>query len=122
MFAAGSLAACTLTMLCAGGPAPTPESSLTLTLETANGAARAVHLVCEPPMGTHPHPGGACAAIESAGGDLERLPADNQPCPMIYAPVQARAHGHWKGEPVDFHTEYSNECFADGESGGVFGF
>ncbi|PXY33629.1 serine protease [Prauserella sp. PE36] len=123
MFAAGSLAACTLTMLCAGGPAPvTPESSLTLTLHTADGAARAVQLVCDPDSGTHPKARDACEALEGADGDFERLAPKNQPCPMIYAPLDARAHGHWRGERVDFRTEYSNSCVADAESAGVFAF
>ncbi|MBK1786552.1 serine protease [Prauserella sp. ASG 168] len=123
MFAAGSLAACTLTMLCIGGPSPdTSDSSLTLTLQTADGAARAVQLDCDPASGTHPATADACDALEAADGDFARLATKNQACTMIFAPLQAEATGHWRGEPVRFSTEYSNECVADAESAGVFAF
>lgn len=122
MFAAGSLAACTLTALCASGPTLPAESSLTLSLRGTDGVTRSVQLTCEPDAGTHPRAHEACTALESADGDFNRLPVKQQRCTMIYSPVQARAHGHWEGEPVQFTTEYSNSCFADARSGGVFAF
>ncbi|MEU6643344.1 SSI family serine proteinase inhibitor [Saccharomonospora sp. NPDC046836] len=123
IISAGTAAACALALLCAGGPLPTPpESSLTLTLYTADGAARAAQLTCDPTAGTHPDAAEACAALEDAGGDFSRLPVTLQPCPMIYAPLRAEAHGRWQGEWVRFRAEYANECVADAESGGVFAF
>ncbi|NIJ13122.1 hypothetical protein FHU38_003466 [Saccharomonospora amisosensis] len=122
MIAAGSLAACTLTALCAGGLALPAESSLSLSLRGTDGVTRSVHLTCEPDAGTHPRAQQACAALDAADGDFDRLPALQRQCTMIYSPVRAEARGHWQGEPVRFTTEYSNPCFAGARSGGVFGF
>jgi hypothetical protein len=121
-FTALPVAACTLTAVCAGGPAPVPQSTLVLSLHNDNGAVRTVELLCQPEAGTHPRAAEACSALESAGGDFSRLPVKDQMCPMIYAPVRAEAHGQWRGEPVDFRTEYGNRCQADARSGGVFAF
>lgn len=121
-FAAGSLVLCTLTAICSVGPA-TPPSTLTLTLHAAGGPARSVQLTCHPDTGTHPQPARACSALDAADGDFERLPADTEAtCTLVYSPVRAEARGRWKGERVDFTTEYANACQAEAQSGGVFGF
>ncbi|MFC4001308.1 SSI family serine proteinase inhibitor [Prauserella oleivorans] len=123
LFSAGSLAACTLTMLCAAGPvSPPPESALTLTVRQADGVSRAVQLLCDPDAGTHPKALEACTALEQADGNFDALATTRQPCPMIHAPVRATAHGHWRGKPVRHTADYSNPCLADAESSGVFGF
>ncbi|MEU3275040.1 SSI family serine proteinase inhibitor [Saccharomonospora sp. NPDC006951] len=122
MFAAGSVAACAITMVCATGPAPASHSALTLTLQTTDGAARTVQLNCDPASGTHPKAEEACAALSEADGKFGSLVKTSVACPMIYAPLEATARGHWQGSPVDYSTEYANSCVAGAESEGVFAF
>ncbi|WP_199435087.1 SSI family serine proteinase inhibitor [Qaidamihabitans albus] len=120
IFSAGSLAACAVTLMCAGGQATPPGSSLVLTLHPEGGTPRSAVLLCDPASGTHPEAEAACDALEQADGDFARLPTEHRACPMIHAPVRAEAHGTWRGERVHFRTSYSNTCFAEAESSGVF--
>lgn len=123
MFGATSLAACAVAAMCTGGPATAaPDSSFVLSLTDARGATTFVELTCGPAQGDHPQPDTACRALEQADGNFARLPAKEQLCTMIHSPVLARASGNWHGTPVDFTAEYSNRCFADAQSGGVFSF
>ncbi|MFJ8732699.1 SSI family serine proteinase inhibitor [Streptomyces bauhiniae] len=41
-------------------------------------------------------------------------------CPLIYAPVRARAHGRWNGRPVEYDRTYGNACELRAETGDVF--
>jgi subtilisin inhibitor-like len=99
-----------------------PASELTLSLQESNGLVTTVTLECEPPGGTHPHPGRACRTLDAVDGEFERLPAQPSPCPMIWAPVTATAVGHWRDRPVQFTHSYPNRCLAGAESGSVFAF
>jgi hypothetical protein len=116
------LSACALTLMCIGGPATPADSALTLTTHHVNGSAKSVVLHCNPATGSHPAPAKACAALARADGEFEDLETEEVACTLIYAPVQATAHGHWRGEPVDFETVYPNSCVAGAESSGVFAF
>ncbi|MFE5401159.1 SSI family serine proteinase inhibitor [Streptomyces sp. NPDC056580] len=76
-------------------------------------------LLCDPPQG-HPHAADACAELAAAGGDIARIPQKNVFCPMIFAPVTARAHGEWKGRPVQFQETYTSMCVMNARTGAVF--
>lgn len=121
-----TIAACTFAVLASGGQATAapPESSLALSLRHGDGTVSFTQLQCDPAGGSHPTSAQACAALDDAGGEPAALGSDRPAtaCPMIYAPVRASAHGHWRGEPVHFTATYNNSCLADVESGGVFGF
>ncbi|WP_216216220.1 SSI family serine proteinase inhibitor [Amycolatopsis aidingensis] len=122
LFPIEPLAACALTLACIGGPDTHAGSEFTLTTETADGERSSVTLECQPSGGTHPEPALACRSLALVWGDFESL--DDHPtrqvCTLELAPVQAEAHGHWRGEPVAFSTTYSNPCVAHAMSRGVF--
>nr|WP_237535306.1 SSI family serine proteinase inhibitor [Streptomyces sp. SID3343] len=69
-------------------------------------------LWCHPDGGSHPTPAAACAALDAAGGDPQRIPARSGICPAVYAPVTAVATGHWRGgaQRIDFTRTYGNHC------------
>lgn len=115
------LAACALTLMCAGGPTP-PESSLMLTLTPESGPGRTALLNCQPASGTHPEAATACATLDAAGGVVAEVEPRNQQCVLIYSPVRAEAHGHWRGARVDFSAEFANPCHAAAKTSGVFDF
>ncbi|MGW4568723.1 SSI family serine proteinase inhibitor, partial [Streptomyces sp. NPDC004561] len=62
----------------------------------------------------------ARAELVAAGGDIDRIPVRNVFCPMIYAPVTARARGRWNGHPVAFRKTYANTCVLNARTGSVF--
>lgn len=119
---AATVTACALALSTGGATVPPPVTSLVLTTHGPGGTSSTVHLYCSPAGGTHPRPADACEALSSAEGDFDRLPTTPEACVLIYAPVEATAHGVWRGQPVAFRTTYSNECVADAKSGGVFDF
>jgi hypothetical protein len=109
----------------AGPPATAPATSLRLTLThpgAGTSGARSVTLQCEPLGGTHPKAAQACADLARSGGRIEREPARDTVCTMIYAPVVAEARGHWRGRPVRFKAEYANECVLGARTGWIFRF
>lgn len=122
MLSATAASTCLLSILCVGGPAAEPASSLTLTTTANDGAVQTIQLQCDPSGGTHPNPEKACAAIEHANGKLGNLAVAQRACPMIYAPVEVSAEGSWKGTPVDFDAAYGNDCIAEAETADVFVF
>ncbi|WP_333775502.1 SSI family serine proteinase inhibitor [Streptomyces sp. IBSBF 3136] len=86
----------------------------------AAGPAQSALLLCDPPLG-HPHAVRACAQLAAAHGDIARIPyAQGVFCPMIYAPVTARAQGRWHGRPVAFRETYSSKCVMRARTGEVF--
>lgn len=108
-----------------GTPAAAPPTSLHLTLtRPGDGAttARSVTLHCDPPGGTHPEAARACAELARHGGRIEREADRGAACTMIYAPVVAEASGRWRGRPVSFRAEYSNECVLHARTGALFLF
>ncbi|MEV6841040.1 SSI family serine proteinase inhibitor [Streptomyces sp. NPDC051133] len=87
--------------------------------EASSGASGGTLLLCDPPRG-HTHAAEACAELAAAGGDIDRIPARNVFCTMIWAPVTAHARGRWAGRPVDFQETYANTCVLHARTGSVF--
>ncbi|MER7108767.1 SSI family serine proteinase inhibitor [Streptomyces sp. NPDC000229] len=84
---------------------------------------RGVRLYCSPrPRGPHPNAEGACAALDTARGDLDRLRGDQHPCTKRFDPVTARAVGEWRGLRLDWRKTYPNDCVLDTETAPVFRF
>ncbi|MEU6371901.1 SSI family serine proteinase inhibitor [Streptomyces sp. NPDC046909] len=93
---------------------------LTVTQGDARSSdTRGTLLLCDPPQG-HAHAAEACAELDAVDGDITALPTRNTYCPMIYAPVTARARGQWNGRPVDYAEIFSNGCVMAGRTGSVF--
>ena len=82
----------------------------------SEGWVRQVVLECDPVGGTHPRAEEACEAIAEAGS-VEGVTGAQNPCPMIYAPVVATAHG----EGV-YRQEFPNHCVLLNDKGAVFDF
>jgi Subtilisin inhibitor-like len=77
--------------------------------DARGGGTRAALLMCDPPRG-HAHAADACAELDAASGDIDALPHEETFCPMIYAPVTARAEGRWNGERVAYAHTFANTC------------
>ncbi|MEU6534480.1 SSI family serine proteinase inhibitor [Streptomyces sp. NPDC047000] len=73
------------------------------------GASRDALLLCDPPRG-HARAADACAELDAASGDIGAVPRKDALCPMIYAPVTARAQGVWNGTRVTYARTFSNTC------------
>ncbi|NEA97885.1 subtilase-type protease inhibitor [Streptomyces sp. SID13726] len=81
---------------------------------------RGTLLLCDPPQG-HGRAAEACAQLDAVGGDINALPAATDVyCPMVYAPVAARARGQWNGRPVEYQETFSNGCVMGARTGAVF--
>jgi hypothetical protein len=116
------LTACAVGAMLCVGPHALETSSLTFAAYPTADTPSVVTLNCAPPGGTHPDPEHACEQLDSVDGNFRSLPSDYQACTLIYAPVQVRVYGHWKGEPVDYYRTYPNSCRAAVDSGHVFTF
>ncbi|MER5966813.1 SSI family serine proteinase inhibitor [Streptomyces sp. NPDC002057] len=71
----------------------------------------------------HPHRAEACAALDAADGDFDRLPG--QPgarCTAEHSPVTLSARGTYQGRSVDWTRTYGNPCQANAQTGAVFAF
>ncbi|MFD8419951.1 SSI family serine proteinase inhibitor [Streptomyces sp. NPDC059466] len=87
---------------------------------TPGTGTRGALLLCDPPQG-HPHAELACAELDAAEGDIDRIPATpGALCPMIYAPVTAAARGEWNGRPVTYTHTFANSCVMGAATGAVF--
>ena len=65
-------------------PNPTPDTDLTIVVNTGSGSTKTWRLTCNPPGGTHPDPEAACRALESNGAvALPPVPGDKA-CTQIY--------------------------------------
>ncbi|MFJ3309812.1 SSI family serine proteinase inhibitor [Streptomyces sp. NPDC086549] len=93
---------------------------LTVTRDDSVGDTRGTLLLCDPPRG-HAHAAEACAELEAADGDIQSTsPKEGAVCPMVYAPVTARALGKWHGRPVLYKETFSNACAMTARAGAVF--
>ncbi|MCU1684341.1 MAG: protease inhibitor protein [Amycolatopsis sp.] len=119
-FAPAAVAALSLAYL--GGPSPQPGSSFHLSERAYGGQVSEASLTCDPAGGSHLDSAKACAVIQGANGDFQRLPTRHQLCSALYAPVDVVVAGFWRGTPVSFQATYANKCSANAESSGVFGF
>jgi hypothetical protein len=105
----------------AGGLAPA-GSRLELTVTPGadrSGGPRETLLLCDPPQG-HARAAEACAQLTAAHGDVRAVPHRDAVCPLVYAPVAARAHGRWDGRPVDYRETFANRCELEAATGAVF--
>ncbi|MEV6804212.1 SSI family serine proteinase inhibitor [Streptomyces sp. NPDC017248] len=87
--------------------------------EPRTGAPQRALLLCDPPRG-HAHAADACRELTTARGDIGHIPAQNVFCPLIYAPVTARARGQWNGHAVDFRETYTSACVMKARTRHVF--
>ncbi|MDQ0789885.1 hypothetical protein QFZ63_002225 [Streptomyces sp. B3I7] len=108
-----------------GRHAPGDHLYLTLTPGDAHahatGTADRTLLLCDPPRG-HVRADRACAELDGAGGDIDRIPSRDTFCPMVYAPVTARADGRWGGRRVTYERTFPNRCVLGARTGAVFAF
>lgn len=99
-----------------------PGTWLYLTLTTGNAQSsdtRGTLLMCNPSQG-HRSAATACAELEAVDGDIDRMTQKDTFCPMIYAPVSARASGQWNGRPVEYQRQFGNACEMRAWTGVVF--
>ena len=82
---------------------------------------KATVLTCER-GDNHPRRALACATLASAAADLRAMRPDDRACTFIYAPVEVRMFGFWRGEPVDQVQTYPNSCVMLAHTGAVFDF
>jgi hypothetical protein len=89
---------------------------LTVTVRDAGeGADGTYEVYCHPKRGgSHPDPGGACAAVERstrAGRDVFAPVPEGSVCTMQYGgPATARVTGTWAGRPVDATYDRRDGC------------
>ncbi|MEU3255492.1 SSI family serine proteinase inhibitor [Streptomyces sp. NPDC006997] len=117
----GLLAAAALLTL---GAAPAPHAGdwlhLTLTQgDDRSGDTRGTLLLCDPPQG-HARAAEACGQLAAVDGDIDRIPARDDYCTMVYAPVTAHARGRWHGRPVEYRGTFANPCELSARTGAVF--
>lgn len=108
-----------------GGPGkPSPSRGLFLTVSgSENTWIRGVLLHCSPvPAGPHPEAAAACAALDAARGDMDRLTGERHPCTKQYDPVTVSATGAFRGRPTAWHKTFPNACELAVATGAVFRF
>ncbi|MDT9695033.1 SSI family serine proteinase inhibitor [Streptomyces sp. P17] len=99
-----------------------PGNWLYLTLTTGNAQSsdtRGTLLMCNPPQG-HTSAAEACAELAAVDGDIDRMTPKDTVCPMIYAPVSAKASGQWNGRPIEYRGTFGNACEMEARTGAVF--
>lgn len=103
---------------------PVLRRGLFLTVSGAeNSWIRGVLLHCSPePGGPHPDAAGACAALDEARGDLDKLRGEPHPCTKQYDPVTVSATGAFRGRPTAWHKTFPNACELAAATGPVFRF
>ena len=70
-------------------------------------------LTCQPPGGTHPDPGAACATLTKLthAGNPFAEPPKGQICTQIYGgPQTAKIEGEWRGKAVAADYSRRNGC------------
>ncbi|MFJ5142771.1 SSI family serine proteinase inhibitor [Streptomyces sp. NPDC088707] len=122
LFAAGLAPAAT-----AAAPAQTQDTRLQLTTErTIDGQDTVAFVWLDCPASdrpAHPHRAEACAALDTAGGDLDALPGDPaRICTTEHSPVTFSAQGTYRGRTVEWTRTYGNACLASAATGPVFSF
>ncbi|GGS11944.1 subtilase-type protease inhibitor [Streptomyces aureoverticillatus] len=107
-----------------GTDAPSRQRGVFLTVSgDENTWIRGVVLRCVPePGGHHPHAARACAELDAAGGDFDKLAGEARLCTREYAPVTVSATGEFRGKPVSWHKTYGNACEMGSGTGNVFRF
>ncbi|HEX3826991.1 MAG TPA: SSI family serine proteinase inhibitor [Sporichthyaceae bacterium] len=109
----------------ADSPAPATSSagtSLLLTVAPQQGTGHSVTLTC-PAGGTHPNAAGACSALNSAGGDIDKVsPKAGQMCPNFVRPVTASATGTYQKQPLSWSKTFNNACEMQRATNPIFTF
>lgn len=92
--------------------------------DVPTGSYQLTLLRCDPPGGTHPRAGEACADLALAGGDFDRLPGDPEThiCTLEYRPVIASARGVWRSRGVRWSHTFGDSCALRAGTGPVFDF
>ncbi|AWS41315.1 hypothetical protein DKM19_08040 [Streptosporangium sp. 'caverna'] len=108
-------------------PGPTQGWPKELTLTVAKTSVppfrpRVVRLRCDPPYGSHPRAAEACALLNRAQGDPDRIRARQEFCRRDYDPVKATATGVWNRRPIRYERTFSNPCVMRNATGAVFSF
>ncbi|WP_234352859.1 SSI family serine proteinase inhibitor [Streptomyces sp. NRRL B-1140] len=88
---------------------------LTVTVRNAGGGSDGTfELYCDPDGGSHPDPGGACAALRRDtrwGQDVFASAPEGGFCTMQYGgPATAHVTGTWAGRPVDATYDRRDGC------------
>ncbi|MFI6938869.1 SSI family serine proteinase inhibitor [Streptomyces sp. NPDC050418] len=103
-------------------PAPRPGVFLTVS-GSDNTWIRGLELACPPePSDHHPRAAEACAALDKADGDLDRLPGTDPVCSKEYDPVTVTANGTHAGRTVAWERTYANDCLRRAATDPVFAF
>ncbi|GGV19181.1 hypothetical protein GCM10010275_71050 [Streptomyces litmocidini] len=108
-------------------PAPVQDTRLQLTVERTEsgpGTVAVVWLDC-PGSGrpAHPHRAGACADLEAAAGDFDRLPGrDTAVCSNETVTITVTADGTYHGRAVRWEHTYATDCERQLATGDVFEF
>jgi hypothetical protein len=127
--AAAALVALTPAAALAGASGPGPvlptanATSLVQTVAPQQAVGHSVTLKCSPAGGTHPNAAGACTALDSAGGDFEKLaPTTGRMCPHLVHPVTVSAMGTYRSVPVVYTKTFNNSCEMDRATHPLFDF
>jgi hypothetical protein len=97
-------------------------AALTLAYTASAGFADVVKLDCDPVGGGHPSGAAACATLDAADGDPERITPARTMCMTIYMPVDAEMTGTWHGRHVEWKHRYGNTCEMRRATGVLFAF
>jgi subtilisin inhibitor-like len=95
---------------------------LALSITFDDGSGRAAWLGCAPARGSHPKAARACGTLAAVAGDPAAIPDREGVCPMVYAPVTARATGRWHGTAVHYRERFTNSCAMTLGTDGLFEF
>ncbi len=101
-----------------------PQPGVLLTVSGSDHTwIRGLRLMCEPaPSGHHPKAAEACAALDAAAGDIDRLPAEDARCTKEYDPVTVTAAGTHRGQDLAWNRTYANDCLRHAATDPVFAF
>ncbi|MFF8377934.1 SSI family serine proteinase inhibitor [Streptomyces sp. NPDC015661] len=106
--------------------APTAlDAHIRLTATRAQGETvlfGSVWLDCPGGERNHPHARAACADLQRAGGDFDRLPGGIGICSNDATPVTVTADGTYRGREVHWERTFVDECALGVATGRVFDF
>lgn len=125
-----ALAAAALSVLAVPAPAQAQAQRAQLpavlslaVLDVGSDTAAQAELTCHPTGGSHPQAEAACAALDAAGGDPDRVaPKVGVFCYQLSQPVTASVTGAWAGLPVRWQQTFGNICELHTRTGVLFRF
>lgn len=104
---------------CDGPTEPEPTTADIRVVAAFTDRLGGVTVTCNPPGGTHPDPASVCAALDTAGGDPERLVPLAVTCPDTHDPLWVAVEGSWGDTEFQLAWEFPNTCEARARSGGL---